>query len=116
MNFKLKSLAYKFTLIYNPGKDHVVPDAMSRRNDSPIFGLEKLPKMPPASNNVLLPYESTFGPPSWVANPQVTALETQAEELYISQTFPTVSAIACTAINSGQTRFGKKLPFLQATL
>ena len=53
MNFKLKSLAYQFKPIHVPGKKHVVADTMSRRYDSPIHSIPKLPKLPPASNNVL---------------------------------------------------------------
>ena len=53
MNFKLKSLAYRFKPIHVPGKKHVVADTMSRRYDSPIHSIPKLPKLPPASNNVL---------------------------------------------------------------
>ena len=36
LDFKIKSLAYRFTPMYIPGKDHVVPDAFSRRSDSPV--------------------------------------------------------------------------------
>ena len=36
LNFKLKSLMYRFTVRHVPGKDHVIPDTFSRRTDSPI--------------------------------------------------------------------------------
>ena len=82
---------------------------MSRRNDSPIFGLEKLPRLPPVTNNVLPSYESTFGPPSWVASPQVTALEMEADELFLTHSQVTINAIASTAADSGQTLITRKI-------
>ena len=36
MNVKLKSMMYRFQVKHIPGKDHVTPDAFSRRQDSPI--------------------------------------------------------------------------------
>ena len=74
-NFKLKSMAFNFRPVYVPGKDHVVPDTMLRRNDSPIHLLEKPGKTPPITNNVLPEYAATFGPPNWVADPQVDEIE-----------------------------------------
>ena len=73
LNFKLKSMAYMFKPIHVPGKKHVVPDAFSRRHDSPIIFLEKLPVEPPVSNNVTDDYENTFGPPSWISSPTVSS-------------------------------------------
>ena len=66
MNFKLKSLAYRFSPVHIPGKKHIVPDTLSRRSDSPVNLLPKLPKLPPVSNNVLPGYADEFGPPSWL--------------------------------------------------
>ena len=80
MNFKLKSLAYQFKPIYIPGKKHVVPDTMSRRYDSPMHALPKLPRLPPASDNVLPEYAADFEPPSWVAKPVLASFETCPEE------------------------------------
>ena len=70
LDFKIKSMAYKFTPQYIPGKDHVTPDAFSRRSDSPIASAP-VPKpqnaTPPVPNNVLPAYSETFGPPVWVS-------------------------------------------------
>ena len=85
MNFKLKSAAFKFTPVYVPGKLHVVPDTMSRRNDSPVHNQPKLPSLPPVDSNVLPDYSDTFGPPSWVSSPQVSEICTQAELIYVGQ-------------------------------
>ena len=43
LDFKIKSMAFKFTPQYIPGKDHVTPDAFSRRHDSPI-GITRIVK------------------------------------------------------------------------
>ena len=39
LDFKIKSMAYSFTPMYIPGKDHVTPDALFRRSNSPIAAL-----------------------------------------------------------------------------
>ena len=67
MNFKLKSMMYRFRVKYIPGKDHVIPDAFSRRNDSPIGQAENM-------TNVRSGYSDTFGPPSWVSHPSISAI------------------------------------------
>ena len=74
LDFKIKTLAYRFTPKYIPGKLHVTADALSRRSDSPIASQEQ-PKpchAPQHStrNNVSPAYSNTFGPPSWVSTPQ----------------------------------------------
>ena len=74
LNFKLKTMAYKFTPMFIPGKAHVVPDTMSRRHDSPIADLPPYSAPPPADNNVLPGYKEKFGPPNWVSSPTVPAL------------------------------------------
>ena len=73
LNFKLKTMAYRFTPMFIPGKAHVVPDAMSRRHDSPIADLPPYSAPPPTDNNVLPGYEDKFGPPTWVSSPSVPA-------------------------------------------
>lgn len=85
MNFKLKFAAFRFTPVFVPGKLHVVPDSMSRRNDSPVHDQPKLPTLPPVDNNVLPEYSDTFGPPTWVVPPQGSALCMQTELTYIGQ-------------------------------
>ena len=85
MNFKLKSMAFRFKPVYVPGKLHVVPDAMSRRSDSPVHDLQKPPVAPPVDNNVLPGYSETFGPPSWVSESQVSRLSYQTDQMYAGQ-------------------------------
>ena len=74
LDFKIKSMAYQFTPRYIPGKDHVTPDAFSRRSDAPIASA---PISKPAKfqmpNNVLPAYSETFGPPVWVSPPSFSA-------------------------------------------
>ena len=98
LNLKLKRLAFRFKPMYIPGKRHVVPDAFSRRNDAPAATAEKLPKLPPPVNNVGPHYELSFGPPQWVSGPKVTSLacEESSENLYRSQAFSMVAAVAST--------------------
>ena len=91
-NFKLKSMAFNFRPVYVPGKDHVVPDTMSRRNDSPIHLLEKPGKTPPITNNVLPEYAATFGPPNWVADPQVDEIEA-IEQKFIANATAQIQAV-----------------------
>ena len=78
LDFKIKSLAFRFKPIHIPGKLHVTADAMSRRSDSPIATqLKPKPRsdiLDPMANNVLPAYSTTFGPPSWVSPPTVAAL------------------------------------------
>ena len=97
-------MSYQFQPIHIPGKKHVVPDAFSRRSDSPITFLEKLPIQPPVSSNVLPEYENSFGPPSWIAQPAVKSisLEQDVEELYTAQSMSALAAIASTDPGAGQ--------------
>ena len=74
MNFKMKTMAYRFKPIYIPGKAHVVPDTMSRRSDSPIAIIPKRKAPPPVVNNVLPAYSETMGPPTWVTPPSLSAI------------------------------------------
>ena len=75
MNFKLKSMMYRFKVKHIPGKDHVTPDAFSRRQDSPISQIS-IPKQDLDGNlsNVMPGYSDTMGPPSWVSTPSVAAM------------------------------------------
>ena len=101
-NFKLKSMAFKFRPVYVPGKDHVVPDTMSRRNDSPVHLLEKPGKAPPVSNNVMPEYATTFGPPAWVSDPQIEAIEA-IEQTYIASVTATIQEITSSDPAAGHT-------------
>ena len=74
LNFKLKTMAFRFKPVYIPGKANVVPDTMSRRNDSPITELPPCSAPPPMVNNVLPEYSNTSGPPDWVSPPTLAAI------------------------------------------
>jgi hypothetical protein len=64
MNFKLKSMMYRFKVRYIPGKDHVIPDAFSRRADSPIAQIAtSKPNIQDTMSNVLPFYSDSLGPP-----------------------------------------------------
>jgi hypothetical protein len=71
LDFKIKSLAYRFTPKYIPGKEHVTADALSRRSDSPIASIPVIkPKLSQTQDNNVSPaYSDTFGPPNWVSPP-----------------------------------------------
>ena len=70
MNVKLKSMMYRFRVKHIKGKDHVIPDTFSRRQDSPINKSDNDKYL----SNVLSGYSDTLGPPSWVSSPTVAAL------------------------------------------
>ena len=84
MNQKVKLLRYRFTPIYIPGKLHVIPDAWSRRTDSPN------PPTPRHNTvdmldvtNVGSGYSSSLGPPSWVSAPTtVSAILQNTGDMY----------------------------------
>ena len=97
-------MAFSFVPVHIPGKKHVVPDTLSRRLDSPITHLEKLPSLPPVTNNVLPQYADSFGPPSWVASPTVASMtyEQDVEDLYLGQVMSTLAALASTNPSAGQ--------------
>ena len=74
LNFKQKSMAYRFKPIHIPEKIHVVPDTITRRHDSPITKLPKPATTPPPSNNVLPEYKDVLAPPGWVSQPVLSAV------------------------------------------
>jgi hypothetical protein len=75
LNFKLKSMMYRFKVRHIPGKDHVIPDAFSRRQDSPIgHTTHNKPQHDGNMTNVLPGYSETLGPPSWVSTPTVSSI------------------------------------------
>ena len=85
-------MAYRFTPMFIPGKNHVTADAFSRRSDSPISRLPSKASPEPSqaiSNNVSPGYSDTFGPPNWVSSPSISAIIANmtittptAEEMY----------------------------------
>jgi len=67
LNFKLKSLMFRFKVLHVPGKKTMMADTFSRRYDSPNV---KTPKAPNMTELVPLPgYSEELGPPSWVSPP-----------------------------------------------
>ena len=74
MNIKLKSMMYRFKVKHIPGKDHVIPDAFSRRQDSPISQTDNI------LSNVLPGYSDSLAPPRWVSAPTIAAFDTKVEE------------------------------------
>ena len=76
LDFKIKSLAFRFKPVYVPGKLHVTPDALSRRSDSPITRLPPVTthsNTQPMENNVQPQYCESFGPPDWVSTTTAAA-------------------------------------------
>ena len=75
MNFKLKSLAFRFKPVYIKGKDHIIPDTWSRRNDSPLqeeYAANPRPKSTDLTarlSNQEESYMETISPPTWLARP-----------------------------------------------
>ena len=74
MNFKLKSMAYRFTTIHIPGKQHVVPDTLSRRSDNQSNEGTSSISLTPTDSAVQPLYSETFGPPSWVQQPEISTI------------------------------------------
>ena len=68
---KLKTMQFKFTPMYIPGKKHVVPDCLSRRSviNSPIIPGDSQALLD--TSNILPEYQDHLGPPSWVTPPAV---------------------------------------------
>ena len=102
MNCKLKSMMYRFKVRYIPGKDHVIPDTFSRRQDSPILqaGTSKQ-DLDGNISHVLPGYSDSLGPPSWVSTPSVAALtlaDTTAEIKDVSEIEELLTGLILTAI------------------
>ena len=69
---KQKTLMFKFTTVHIPGKEHVIPDCMSRRWDSPHAATATVPSsinLQADISNILPGYQDTLAAPSWVAPP-----------------------------------------------
>ena len=69
MNQRVKILPYNYTAVYIPGKQNVVPDALSRGYLAEPKALAKDPISIQDVTNVGTGYAESFGPPSWVARP-----------------------------------------------
>lgn len=81
-NYKTKSLPYRFQPIYVPGKEHVTPDALSRRHDGqpdhqpdagqiyqPDAGQVHQPDQDQLAGQVQSSYAESLSPPTWVTSP-----------------------------------------------
>lgn len=86
LNFRLKAMKYQFQVTHIPGKLHVVPDAFSRRTDSPISN-------PSSQSMVTAAYSDSLGPPAWVSPPTIGSLTTQHEEMLQGQIISTLALI-----------------------
>ena len=70
LNFKMKSLLFRFKAVHVPGKKNVIPDTFSRRGDSPV-----------SQSVVSAEYADSLGPPAWVSRPVLSAISADTEEL-----------------------------------
>ena len=65
LNYKLKSMRYRFTVHHIPGKKNIIPDTMSRRSDSLIMNTpSRLPLDWTTQTNVTSGYADHLGQPS----------------------------------------------------
>ena len=71
LNFKLKSLMFRFTVLHVPRKKNITADAFSRRYDSPVTKPQPITQ---TLESAPVPgYSSTLGPPPWVSPPVLIA-------------------------------------------
>ena len=70
MHQKVKTLPYRFTPTFVPGKFNVIPDCWSRRSDSPLEQSPPSTRETQDISNVTSAYSSHLGPPDWVNRPQ----------------------------------------------
>ena len=74
LNFKLKSLQFRFQVLHVPGKKNVTADTFSRRHDTPMKqNSGKKPLYSEMDMGPLPDYSNDLGPPSWVSPPKVIA-------------------------------------------
>ena len=87
LNYKLKSMRYRFSVHHIPGKKNVIPDTMSRRSDSPnISTTNRIQVDWTAQSNVSSGYSEHLGQPSWVSPPTVAAITNYTEDLLLGYT------------------------------
>ena len=101
---KEKTLMFRFSPIYVPGKKNVVPDCYSRRNDSPIATTPAQLTTPIANydiSNILPAYQDHLGPPSWVSSPS-------------DSTTTSLAALLCESTTTGSMQ--TDMPSLLATM
>ena len=87
LNFKLKSMKYRFVVTHVPGKKNVIPDMLSRRPDSPIDN--KSPQYV-----VTASYSNSLAPPAWVSPPIIGGMSPDHEELLQGNIVASLAAIS----------------------
>ena len=94
LNYKLKSMRYRFVVHHIPGKKNVIPDTLSRRPDSPITKLPtKLPSDWTTQSNVSSTYADHLGQPSWFSPPTNAAITQSIEDMQMGYTVACMAAI-----------------------
>ena len=73
LNFKIKSLRFRFKVCHIPGKKHVTADTLSRRSDHPPPPTPKPDQHLSITSNVSDLYAESLGPPDWVSGPAAIA-------------------------------------------
>ena len=90
LNFKLKSLMFRFQVMHVPGKKNLTADTFSRRYDNPALKT----KTTPAPLPVPLPgYDSDLSPPAWVSPPEEDSL-TNSPEIFPTAVKPIPASLA----------------------
>ena len=73
LNFKIKTLRFRFTVCHIPGKKHVTADTFSRRSDHPPVPPKSSKIDLTTGSNVTPSYAESLSPPSWVSGPAAIA-------------------------------------------
>ena len=107
-----KTLMFRFKPVHVPGKENVVADCWSRRQDSPIATDPQPVQTAKPSydiSNILPGYQDHLGPPSWVSSPTtdsdtgLAALHEEAREsgpMDISSMLASMSTVSQTTYGS----------------
>ena len=66
LGHKLRTMMFRFTPTFVPGKLHVIPDCFSRRSDGPSLPVAESNILPGDVSNVQSGYQESLAPPSWV--------------------------------------------------
>ena len=92
LNFKLKSLMFRFTVLHVPGKKNLTADAFSRRYDSPA-AKQQSGNTPPDHESPP-GYATELGPPSWVSPPASVARIIAKQSFLPEPVFPIPASLA----------------------
>ena len=96
LNYKLKSMKFKFTVHHIPGKLNVIPDTLSRRSDAPTTNKPVTTEFT-MQTNVSSGYADHLGQPSWVSPPTTAAVLHEAEDLMTGYTIAAMAEINSSA-------------------